>query len=142
MVETMHTAASDRPKSSFFMIVSPDLFGRYEFGSPAILSPSGGLPWHLGGSEDPWLSVPVFRRVWLCRCCAFFIRLAAGQNLIVNIIRLFQAARNVRFGSLAALRTYSSPTAASGGKAAVQERIFRIKIVGFSDRALNVRFSQ
>ncbi len=21
----------------------------------------------LEGSEDPWLSVPVFRRVWLCR---------------------------------------------------------------------------
>jgi hypothetical protein len=28
--------------------------------------PSGGLPWLLGGSEDPWLSVPVFQRVWLC----------------------------------------------------------------------------
>ncbi len=28
----------------------------------------GVVPWLLGGSEDPWLSVPVFRRVWLCRC--------------------------------------------------------------------------
>jgi hypothetical protein len=27
--------------------------------------PSGSHPWLLGGSEDPWLSVPVFRRVWL-----------------------------------------------------------------------------
>ncbi len=35
------------------------------FGSPAILGPSGGLPWLLGGSEDPWLSVPAFWRVWL-----------------------------------------------------------------------------
>ncbi len=30
--------------------------------------PSGSLPWLLGGSEDPWLSVPVFWRVWLCWC--------------------------------------------------------------------------
>ena len=28
----------------------------------------GVVPWLLGGSEDPWLSVPVFRRVWFCRC--------------------------------------------------------------------------
>ena len=27
--------------------------------------PSGSHPWLLGGSEDPWLSVPAFRRVWL-----------------------------------------------------------------------------
>ncbi len=26
----------------------------------------GVVPWLLGGSEDPWLSVPAFRRVWLC----------------------------------------------------------------------------
>jgi hypothetical protein len=37
------------------------------FGSSAILGPSGSHPWLLGGSEDPWFSVPVFRRVWLCR---------------------------------------------------------------------------
>ncbi len=30
--------------------------------------PSGSHPWLLGGSEDPWLSVPAFRRVWLYRC--------------------------------------------------------------------------
>ncbi len=24
----------------------------------------GVVPWLLGGSEDPWLSVPVFRQVW------------------------------------------------------------------------------
>jgi len=30
------------------------------------LDPSGGLPWLLGGSEDPLLSVPAFRQVWLC----------------------------------------------------------------------------
>ena len=29
--------------------------------------PSGGLPWLLEGSEDPWLSVPAFRRVRLYR---------------------------------------------------------------------------
>ncbi len=29
---------------------------------------SGTLPWLLEGSEDSWLSVPVFRRVWLYRC--------------------------------------------------------------------------
>jgi hypothetical protein len=37
------------------------------FGSPAILGPSGSRPWLLGGSEDPWFSVPVFRRVWFYR---------------------------------------------------------------------------
>ena len=34
-------------------------------------------------------------------CCAFFIRLAAENNLIVNIIGVFQATGNVGFGSLA-----------------------------------------
>ena len=30
--------------------------------------PSRGHPWLLGGSEGPWLSVLVFRRVWRYRC--------------------------------------------------------------------------
>ena len=34
----------------------------WNFGSPAILGPSRGHPWLLRGSEDPWLSVTVFRR--------------------------------------------------------------------------------
>ena len=33
------------------------------FGNSTVFGPSGRLPWLLGGSEDPWLSV--FRRVWL-----------------------------------------------------------------------------
>ena len=37
-------------------------------------------------------------------CCASFIRPAAGKNLIVNIIGLFQAIRNIGFGSVAACR--------------------------------------
>jgi hypothetical protein len=36
------------------------------FGSPAILGHSGSLPWLLEGSEDPWLAVPAFKRVWFC----------------------------------------------------------------------------
>ena len=33
-----------------------------------VTGPSGSLPWLLGGSENPWLSVPVFWRVWLYSC--------------------------------------------------------------------------
>jgi hypothetical protein len=40
-------------------------------GSPAVLGPSGSHPWLLEGSEDPWFSVPVFRRVWLCLLLCF-----------------------------------------------------------------------
>jgi len=29
-------------------------------GSPAVVGPSGRLPFLLGGSEDPWLCVPEF----------------------------------------------------------------------------------
>ena len=32
------------------------------------LGSSGRHPSLLKGSEDSWLSVPTFRRVWLCRC--------------------------------------------------------------------------
>ncbi len=35
------------------------------WGNPAVLGPSGSHPWLLGGSEDPWHSVPDFSRVWL-----------------------------------------------------------------------------
>jgi len=35
--------------------------------------PSGSRPWLLGGSEDPWLSVAAFWRVWLCRCLLSFL---------------------------------------------------------------------
>ena len=45
--------------------------------------------------------------------------LAAGKVLIANVIRLFQAAGNVRIGSLAALLIDSSLMAASEGKADV-----------------------
>jgi len=64
------------------------------FGGPAILGPSGGRPWLLGGSEDPWLSVPVFRRVWLyqsslslrflCRSRHFTRREAARNRAKIN----------------------------------------------------------
>ncbi len=42
--------------------------------------PSGSLPWLLGGSEDPWLSVPVFRRVWLCRYWLYFLLYASNEG--------------------------------------------------------------
>ncbi len=45
-------------------------------------------------------------------CCASFIRRAAGKDLIVNIIGLFQATGNDRFGSLAALPPNDSLTSA------------------------------
>ena len=57
-------------------------------------------------------------------CCNSFIRLAAGQVLFVNIIRLDQATGNVRFGSQADLLTDITPTAASGGKADTRQRDF------------------
>ncbi len=37
-------------------------------------------------------------------CCDFFIHLAAGKNLIVNIIGLCQSTGNVGFGSFSAYR--------------------------------------
>ena len=49
-------------------------------------------------------------------CCAFFIRLVAGNNLIVNILGLFRATGNVGFGSAAAPQHDTRPTAAVGGK--------------------------
>ncbi len=53
--------------------------------------------------------------------CGLFIRLAAGKNLIVNIIGLFQATSNVRFGSLAVVHHHITPIAAFGRKAAVPD---------------------
>ena len=49
-------------------------------------------------------------------------------------------ADDVRFGSLADLLGKFSLMSALERIAVVQERLFRIKIVGFSGRALNVRF--
>ena len=50
----------------------------------------------------------------------FFVCLAAGKYLIVNTIGLFRATGNVGFGSLAAPQHSTSPTAAFGGKADIQ----------------------
>ncbi len=52
--------------------------------------------------------------------CASFIRLAAGQVLIVNIIRLVYATGNVRFGSLADLFTNLSLMSALERKAVIR----------------------
>ena len=59
--------------------------------SPAILGPSGSLSWLLEGSEDPWLSVPVFRRVWLYRC--YLLRVVEDWSVCppVNIIRTYSS---------------------------------------------------
>ena len=53
-----------------------------------------------------------------------------------------QLVSNVRFGSLAALSTNTSLMSASGGKAVVQARLFRIRIASISGRTLNVCFHQ
>ncbi len=56
--------------------------------------------------------------------CGSFIRLAAGQVLIVNIIRIDQATGNVRFGSLAVITTNTSLTSASGWQAVIRQADF------------------
>ncbi len=66
---------------SCFRLVSGSCLSRWHTAAPRksqICSaarrswgPSGSLPWLLGGSEDPWLSVPVFRRVWFYRHCLY-----------------------------------------------------------------------
>ena len=66
---------------SCFRLVSGSCLSRWQTAAPRksqICSaarpswdPSGSLPWLLGGSEDPWLSVPVFRRVWFYRHCLY-----------------------------------------------------------------------
>ena len=47
--------------------------------------------------------------------------LATGKVLIANLIRLFQATGNVRFGSQAVVHSDIIPTAASGAKPDVRE---------------------
>jgi len=71
-----------------------------------------------------------------------FIRRVAGQVLIVNIIGLIQVTGNVRFGSIAALQHDISPTAASGGKAAVRDHGFEYAGETSEKMTVNVRFSQ
>ncbi len=56
------------------------------FGGPAILGPSGSLPWLLVGSEDPWLSVPAFWRVWLCRCYLRSVVEDWSDCLVVSVL--------------------------------------------------------
>ena len=46
----------------------------------------GGLPWLPGRSEDPWFSITVFRRVWLCRCYLLRIVEDWSECLTVNLI--------------------------------------------------------
>ncbi len=111
------------------------MHSHYLFGSSAILGPSGSRPWLLGGSEDPWLSVPVFRRVWLYRLLCFLYTPSRWTSPIVNIIWFSQADGNVAFGSLAASQDSIIPTAAIGGKADVLR-------FNFGSPGLNVRFRQ
>ena len=76
--------------------------------------PSRGIPWLLGGSEDPWLCVPDFGQVCLCRLFVVvpLILRVARQVLIVNITRLVQATGNVGYGSAADPQKSSTPGAA------------------------------
>jgi len=60
------------------------------FGSSAVLGPSGSHPWLLGGSEDPWLSVPVFWRVWL-------FELYVNLSIVVQS-QIAMLPNDVRFG--------------------------------------------
>ena len=63
----------------------------------------GVVPWLLGGSEDPWLSVPAFRRVWLCRGYALSVVEDWLDRRTLNIIGTNSSDSNGRFGSLADL---------------------------------------
>ncbi len=100
---------------------------------------SWGPSWHQNVTEEarthgfPSPSLDGFGFVDIC--CDFFIHLAAGKNLIVNIIGLFQATENVRFGSLAAPLVNISLMSASRGKAVVREW-------SFGGVILNVSFHQ
>ena len=67
----------------------------HETGGPAILDPSGCHPWLLGGSEDPWLSVPAFWRVW--RCCFLSV---VDYWLLGNLIAMILSARERQFRSV------------------------------------------
>ncbi len=51
----------------------------------------GAVPWLLGGNEDPWLSVPAFRPVWLCRCRLLSVMEDRSDFLIVSETKLFRA---------------------------------------------------
>ncbi len=108
--------------------------------------PSGSHPWLLGGSEDPWLSVPVFRRVWLCRYLLCPERITGTSPLQFNTAVILRrgvpilADCNVRFGSLADLLTKCSLMSAFGRKAVVYEPKTSIKIRDLLGQTLNVRF--
>ncbi len=71
---------------------------------------------------------------------SFFIRLAAEKSRDCLHNWGFQATGNVAYGSLAAPQDSTSLRAAIGGKAVVQERLFRIRNSSFSEKILNVRF--
>ena len=106
------------------------------FGGPAILG-SFVASERRGRSEDPWLCVPDFGQVCLCRLFVVvpLILRVARQVLIVNITRLVQATGNVGYGSAADPQKSSTPGAAFEREPAVQKRIFE-------SRNLNVCFSQ
>ncbi len=80
-----------------------------------------------GEGEDPWLSVPVFRRVWLCRC----FQSPKYSTWMANR----KPVTNVRCGSLAAPQNSISSTAAIECKPVVPQRPFK-------NQNLNVRFSR
>ena len=103
------------------MLAQQSMAGRRLLSRAAILGPSGGRPWLLGGSEDPWLSVPVFRRVWLCRCYRLIIVEDCADWLTVNLILGLRVASDDRFGSLAAPQDSTISTAAFGSKAAITQ---------------------
>ncbi len=89
-----------------------------QLGDPGVLR--GVVPWRLEGRVDPWLSVPVFRRVWLCRCRLLSVMEDRSGFLIFSETKLFRASSDVRFGSLAAVFTNSSLMSGFGGKADAQ----------------------
>ncbi len=78
-------------------------------GSPAVLGPSGGRPWLLGGSEDPWLCVAAFRRLCLYRC-GLVAPMSADNNPNPHRqpVGDLAGSRNVRFGSLAGSNAFAA----------------------------------
>jgi len=99
----------------FWIFIGIAFIAADKSGSSAVLGPSGGRPWHPGGSEDPWLSVPVFRRVWFFRRYHLSVVQDWLDRLTVNLIGQYPRPNNVRFGSSAAPRYPISPMAANGG---------------------------
>ena len=62
----MNIRLANRDRNELIIIVVSHT--EYVCGSPKVFGSSEVLPSLLEGSNDLWPSVPVFGRIWLCRC--------------------------------------------------------------------------